>query len=66
MERVDRWLSVIGNAGVILGLILVAVELRQTTNAMQGATYFARAESSMQWNMWIAESDHMLPAIVRC
>lgn len=60
-KEVNDWLQVVGLFGVIGGLVLVALELNQTTNAIRASNYFSAAESSSEWNKWIAESDRMAP-----
>jgi hypothetical protein len=44
----------------------VALELRQTTNAVLGATYETKANASAQWNLEIAESPVRAPMLMRC
>jgi hypothetical protein len=35
-DKLDRWLRVIGNLAIIIGLVVVAVELRQTSTIANG------------------------------
>jgi hypothetical protein len=64
-DRVNRWLTLAANVGVIGGLLLVALQLRQTTTAILGATYQAGAESSAEWNKWVVEQVDLIPAAMR-
>ena len=64
-DRINRWLTLAGNVGVIGGLLLVALQLNQTTNAIRGSNYFAAAESSADWNKWVAESERMAPIAMK-
>ena len=67
MKRFDygNTLTLLANVGVIGGLVLVALELRQTTNAIQASAYQARAESSIEWDIRNAESPTLAPLIFR-
>jgi hypothetical protein len=62
-NRWNQWLSLAANVGVVLGLILVALELRQTRDAALGATYQNRSMINMEWSKWVAESDYIAPMI---
>ena len=64
-KELNDWLQVVGLFGVIGGLILVAMELNQTTNAIRGSNYFAAAESSAEWNKWVAESERLAPIAMK-
>jgi len=35
-QRIDRWLGIVGNVAVVIGLIIVAVELRQSSSIANG------------------------------
>jgi hypothetical protein len=65
MKKIDlgQTISVIANVGVVVGLILVALELRQTRDAVLGATYQNRSMINMEWSKWVAESDYVAPMI---
>ncbi len=39
IKKLAHWLTIIGNLGIITGLILVAVELNQNTASNKGAAY---------------------------
>ena len=60
-DRLSRWLSLVANLGVFGGLLLVALELNQTTNAIRGSNYYSAAESSAEWNKLVAESERLAP-----
>lgn len=67
MKKIDlgQTMNTIASVGVVGGLILVALELNQATNAILGATYQANAESSAEWNKWTIDSDYLLPIVVK-
>ncbi len=40
-SKLGNWLQIVGNAGLIVGLVLVAVQIRQNTLATRAASYHA-------------------------
>ncbi|NQV69436.1 MAG: hypothetical protein HQ498_05360 [Pseudohongiella sp.] len=48
LNTINEWLTLIANVGVLIGIIVVAVELQQTQIAMQGEASTVRAEMSQQ------------------
>ena len=64
-EKLNSWLSVVANIGVLIGIIFLAFEVRQTKDAVMGATYLTRANAQEEWLMYIADSDHLAPVIQR-
>ena len=64
-ERLGSWLGGLANFGVLLGIIFLALEVRQTRDAVMGATYLARASAQEEWGKWTADSDHVIPVILR-
>ena len=42
IDKLNNWLSLIANFGVILGLVFLGVEMNQSNNATIAATYQAR------------------------
>ena len=63
-ESVNRWLALTVNLSVVAGIILLALELRQTNDAILAATYQERANSGMEWEKFIADSEYVAPAIL--
>ena len=64
MERsnISQWLTLVANAGVLVGLALVAYELRQNSDLMKVQISQARADSAMASNEQLFNSPYM-PAI---
>lgn len=46
-DRINKWLTLVANIGVIFGLILVALELQQNSELMRVQINQARADSAM-------------------
>ncbi len=63
-ESINRWLALAVNFSVVGGIILLALELRQTNDAILAATYQERANSGMEWEKFIADSEYVAPAIL--
>ncbi len=67
MKKIDigQLIAILANVGVVGGLALVALELRQTSNAILASTYQARAESSAAWDMQNADSEYRAPVVIK-
>ena len=59
MDRINKWLSLMANLGVLVGVFVVAYELRQNTLAMEANS---RQEFAAQDLAWIAAT--LDPSIV--
>ena len=54
MEKLNQWLTLIANLGVLLGIAFLAYEIRQNTDAIQSqtrATIFSGAQEELWKNM---------------
>ncbi len=49
VEKINRWFTLVGNLGVIAGIIFLAYEIQANTNAVRSATYQAFNDSSFSW-----------------
>ena len=49
VEKFNRWFTLVGNLGVIAGIIFLAYEIQANTNAVRSATYQAFNDSSFSW-----------------
>ncbi|MDH3640989.1 MAG: hypothetical protein OES38_02780 [Gammaproteobacteria bacterium] len=49
MERMNQWMTLIANIGVLAGIVFVALEIQANTNAVRSATYQAFNDSSFSW-----------------
>ena len=56
MEKLNRWLSLIGNLGVVVGIFFLAYEIQANTNAVHSATYEAYNEAASSW--WDYRGQH--------
>jgi hypothetical protein len=56
MDKLNRWLTLIANFGVLIGIIVVAVELRQTQTAMEGEASTMRAQMAIDIQSYITDA----------
>ena len=49
MEKLNHWLSLIANLGVILGIVFLAVEIQQNTNALRAQTRDSISHRQVEW-----------------
>ena len=61
-DRLNRWLTLIANVGVLVGLLLLVFEIRQNTDVMQAQMAQARADNRMEKYRDQIDSDYW-PAI---
>ncbi len=56
-EKLAHWLTIIGNLGIIIGLILVAVEVNQNTASNKGAAYQTWVAANLALNASIIQAN---------
>ncbi len=49
MEKLNQWLAIFGNLGVIAGIIFLALEIQTNTNAVRSASYQSFNDTSFSW-----------------
>jgi hypothetical protein len=62
-EKINSWLSLAANIGVVVGLLLLIVEINQNTEMMRSQMNQLRADSAMSQQHAYFNSEH-LPAIM--
>ena len=55
-DKLNNWLALIANLGVLIGIIVVVVELRQTQTAMQADASTVRTEMAIENNRLAIEN----------
>lgn len=63
--RLQSWLSIGANFGVLLGLILLIIELRQNSDLLKAEIHQSRSDSFASNRVETADSEFLLPAIVK-
>ena len=56
-SKLNEWLALAGNAGVIAGIVFLAAEISQNTEMMQSQTRDAMTEKQMDWYMAIGTNE---------
>ena len=54
MDKLNQRLTLIANISVVLGIIFLAVELQQNTQAIQAQTRDLITEKQMEFHGWVA------------
>jgi len=49
MTKVNQWLALVANLSVIAGIVFLAAEMRQNTQAIQAQTRDSMTEKQMMW-----------------
>ena len=67
MKKIDlgQSLGIAANIGVILGIVFLAMEIRQASQVVAGSAYQARALAMMARQDMIAESDNLGEVLLR-
>ena len=65
MERLNAWLGVIANFGVIVGIAFLALEIEQNTTAMKAQTRNALSEQQTEWLLEVGLSEEARNLIFR-
>ena len=64
-KRLNTWLSLTANVGVILGLIFLAVELGQNSDLMRVQINQSRADAAMASNESVFNSDYLPQILIK-
>ena len=56
-EKLANWLQIVGNLGILAGLIMVAVQINQNTASVKGSAYQAWVAANMELNMSFAGAE---------
>lgn len=65
MERINQWLSLLANLGVLVGIAFLIVELDQNTRAQNGATMQAFVSAAAENNSALSTSGDLMEIVVR-
>jgi hypothetical protein len=58
MDKVNQWLSLLGNLGVVAGIIFLAIELQNNTRATEAQTRNSMTENLVSWQMAIGSDEY--------
>ena len=65
MERLNQWLSLAANFGVIAGIVFLAFEIQQNSEAIKAQTYQSRTEAAQELSTVIMDSEHFAPLLAK-
>lgn len=61
-DNANRWLTLLANVGVVIGLALLIFEIRQNSELVRMQIHQARTDTYIESNMALADSDHLIAA----
>ena len=61
-DRLNRWLTLIANVGVVIGLVLLIIELDQNSDLMRVQIHQSRSDEHVANRMAVADSEFLLLA----
>lgn len=64
-EKISNWITLGANLGVLIGLAVLIVELEQNSDLVRAQIHQARADSFVADRMSYADSELLLPAMVK-
>ena len=68
MEKLNDWMTLIANVGVLAGIVFSAFEIQVNADAVRSATYQGFIDSSFSWadtmKTHIGRSLHSIPLLV--
>jgi hypothetical protein len=59
MSKLERWLTLVANLSVVAGIIFLAAEMQQNTQAIQAQTRDSVTEKQMEYYGWVATSPEL-------
>jgi len=59
IEKINSWLSLIANAGVLIGIVFLAIELQQNTNVARVTEYRENIQDLADWRSDIASDTEL-------
>ena len=65
MDRVNKWLTLTANIGIVAGLIFLAIELNQNNVLMKANAYQERSDDLIEISAMIVESDVLSSAVAK-
>ena len=64
-NRLDRWLTLVTNISVLIGLILLIVEINQNNELVRIQIEQSRSDAYVAWQREIASGDHVAPLFAK-
>jgi hypothetical protein len=64
-NKLDRWLTLGTNIGVLIGIILLIVEINQNNELVRVQIEQARSDTYVAWQREVASGDHVAPLFAK-
>jgi len=64
-DRLNRWLTLVANIGVVTGLVLLIVELNQNSALVRAQIHQARSDNYVSMSVDMADSEFLMPAFLK-
>lgn len=64
-QKVNAWLSLAANVGVVIGLVLLIIEIRQNTEMMRAQINQSRTDTALFQQYSMSDTDYMAPIIAK-
>ncbi len=65
IERINNWLTLLGNAGIIISIIFLAYQISEANRVSSAQAYQARAQMGSEIMWTLADSDSLAPIVAR-
>lgn len=63
MDKINEYLNLLGNIGVVVGIVFLVIEIRNNTRATEGQTRDAMTERVISWQMSLSANEFTATAI---
>ena len=64
-ERINSWLRLGANVGVLIGFILLVVELDQNSDLTRAQVHQSRSDNFESFGVAVADSENLLPVLMK-
>ena len=64
-DQLSKWLTLLANIGVLAGLAILILEIRQNNEIAMAQIEQSRSESLTQWRRERVINDHIAPLVVK-
>jgi hypothetical protein len=64
-DRLNQWLTLVANVGVVDGFVFLGLEIQQNSDAINAQTYQSRAEAAQELSTTIMDSEHFVPLLAK-
>ena len=65
IERINNWLTLLGNAGIIISIIFLAYQIGEANRVSNAQAYQSRAQMGAEIMWTLADSDTLAPIVAR-